>query len=379
MNEGIDSRKQLLIDWLTSKSPKSSKLLEWCNDGYLYGREQMAPHLQIFNLITELSTSEKIISKIASLLADLFSNHPDLKIPYANLKRAPRDLLLELLNLSAALEAGDILRDPLIGILHHFRDTKKSLDNILKIALKNALIYNGGDSYNEELCQLFLDMSEGKRETGLGGSPIDGVVGISYMPSKEDDQKPNRQALGFALRNLAIYWENDEDRWEKFRSVLRWIGERWNITNQAFFIELANNSNWHLEKSRWTVLSLPELFYENYGLIGKKKDKLGIHVDANVHDTLLRTGQIKKGEPYCGGSIFYIKLPKSLEKCIEDNLVTYWKAVSKNTKKIAQYNAVIGVALEQLEKGVLKGLKKQTKRSRKSYNSSKKLAALSKH
>jgi hypothetical protein len=291
------------LQWVGRSDAPASELLDWCYYGLGRGRGSDEAHLQLVSALPIGGDAYTAKKQLAKRMAALLNTWPDLLIPYPGYQTAPDFLLYNVLSLGSYLSCPDILFEPLWRAREAVLKGSHTFPLRAAMALTKALINNQG-RYHPQLMDIWLGMTQSKKDPILGGSPETGMEGIGMMPGQDDPEKPERNAIGLALLNLGHDYAGDiRNRRQRFRAQVIWLKNLWALRPE-YFIELADEHKWVQRGCPWAVDALPDLFVSNYGAL---KDGQHCALVWRWFVACLRPwGEISVDRELCGGRVLQV-------------------------------------------------------------------------
>ncbi|MCI0488513.1 MAG: hypothetical protein L0229_18145 [Blastocatellia bacterium] len=212
--------RKMLGEWLAREDWQPRQLIDWLQGYDLppvgHGEE---PYLWLLRGLPPADERYEAEIKLASRVARILEDKPDEKRPGTR----PDEVLYNLFMLCAGLNCADQLARPLYGVFKRGVLKGEWLGVDLRYALQTALILNQVD---DRLYPVWKTMLETGRHDFLPGDENDGLEGVRFMPpSSEKRGEPAIEAIGMALKAMAIHLDQDEEHRTEFRSLINKIVE----------------------------------------------------------------------------------------------------------------------------------------------------------
>ena len=233
--------RETLGQWLALDEWKPQALIDWLQ-GYdlpATGHDD-EPYLWLLRGLPPADERYELQEELANRVGRILEDSPDESRPGTR----PDQMLYNLLMLSAGLNCPDSLADPLYKMLLRGKLKGEWLGVQLNYALRVALALNQLDDRLQPQWEVML---QERRHDFLDGDELDGFEGIRLMPPSADRRgEPALDAIGKALRVIAIHLETEDAPTEEFRSLINRIVETypgrptWNLD----LLHQANKSHW---------------------------------------------------------------------------------------------------------------------------------------
>jgi hypothetical protein len=240
--------------WLKRKDWRLEELVEFLEGfGIPATQDGGEPYLSLLEALPEDAsryTAETELARRAAALLD--------KVPDTNEVGDPSErLLYNLLFLCAGLSCPDELAETLSAMWHRKALTGEWQGLDLRYALTVALIANQLDS---RMATEWKAMRERRPCEFLVGQEYDGFEGALWMPASPSKRgEPFLDAIGEALKNMAIALENNPNCRSEFRNLVRKVKETypdWPNWDRDLIL-LADRYAFPV----WAVECLPRLFF----------------------------------------------------------------------------------------------------------------------
>jgi hypothetical protein len=250
-----DAMRQRMETWLKQDEPPLAPLCDWLQ-GYDVppAGHDLEPFEWILRGIPPGPERHPSEIHLGRAIARLLAPGPH-EIPALD---RPEEVTYNALKLAAAIgpqrELGCALRE----LLHAESLSGEWHGADLRRCLLDALIENQFDRKLEPLWSEMLDRTVPETRF-LKGGPYDGFQGVLLLPKSEAEPgEPALDAIGGALKALAISFEGRRNKRQRFRDAVQRVTEthrHWPTWDLDLIVQ-ADASSW----PRWALESLPSLF-----------------------------------------------------------------------------------------------------------------------
>ncbi len=265
--------REMLAEWLAREEWHPQQLIEWLQGYDLppVGHDD-EPYLWLLRGLPVANERYEAEVELANRVARILEDEPDRKRPGTR----PDQVLYNLFMLCAGLSCPDQLADSLYGVFQRGVLEGEWLGVDLRYALQIALILNQSD---DRLLQEWEAKLDSRKQVFLPGSEYDGFEGIRLIPSVDGRGKPALDAIGKALRAMAIHLEDDEERSAQLVSLINRVVETY-PGRQTWNIDLlyqAIRNRW----PDWAMQSLPLMRHVPGKYTGQIFDTLRLCADSS--------------------------------------------------------------------------------------------------